>query len=190
MAKSLHPQDFATWHCQRTKLTARLSGMPTQCIQHGEPSAHLSTSVWVRLCCLLLWPSLGCDTDPSSSAAPSNQAQFLFDCDLNGVTGNLVLNVEVVSSSGVTFGAGPTPDITGVIATGDVKYYTWGEVSSPSAYYVFTGENRFADFTETATSARFRVQWGESSQGLVMVVNPFGPGPTYHECVLTNAQYL
>lgn len=124
------------------------------------------------------------------SGAPSNQARFRLDCDLGGVTGALTLDVEAVGASGIVFGSGSSPDITGVIGTGDVTYYTSGEVRSPVAHYVFTGANQFADFTETATFERFRVQWVPTAEGLDMVVNPFGPGPTQHSCVLTDARYL
>lgn len=120
----------------------------------------------------------------------SNRARFTFSVDLQGSPGTLILDVEVVGNSGITWGPGVNPDITGVISTGSSTIFTAGELRSDTALYVFTGENQFADFTDTATFERFRVQWAESPQGLTMIVDPFGPGPTIHECVLVQSQLL
>ncbi|MCA8949410.1 MAG: hypothetical protein KDE27_07895 [Planctomycetes bacterium] len=120
----------------------------------------------------------------------TNRARFTFDVDLQGVPAELVMEVEVVGNSGVTWSAGSNPEITGVIGTGSYTIYTAGELTSPIAYYVFTGENAFADFTEPATSQRFRVQWIETQQGMTMIVNPFGPGPVQYDCVLKSAVAL
>lgn len=127
--------------------------------------------------------------DDNNANIAGNNAQFTFDCDLNGLNGVLTIDVEVVSSNGLVFGPGPNPDITGVINTGDVTYYTAGRLVSPTASYFFTGENNFADFTEAETFNRFRVEWLTTNEGITMVVNPFGPGPTSHDCILTEAKY-
>ena len=120
----------------------------------------------------------------------SNMARFLFDCDLNGLNGVLTLNVEVISTAGVVFGPGPNPDITGVIGTGEVLYLTSGTLESAVASYGFTGENNFADFFSNFTSERFLVEWLASENGLTMLINPFGQGPTTQECVLTSSMFL
>jgi len=134
------------------------------------------------------------DGDPAGDGdavgSPSSRVLFTFDCDLLGVTGELTMEVEAVGASGVVWGSGPSPDITGVIGTGDVIYYTAGELRSPNAHYIFTGENQFADFTETTTLERFRVQWSVHADGVDMIVNPFGPGPAVHRCLTTSARYL
>lgn len=122
--------------------------------------------------------------------AASNRARFSFDCDLNGLVGALTMEIEAINAAGVVFGSGPTPDITGVIGTGGVLYVTSGELVSPTARYVFTGDNQFADFTDLATNARFRVQFVSSPQGVDLIINPFGPGPTQHACTETGAVYL
>jgi hypothetical protein len=139
---------------------------------------------------------LGCgggggNGDNNSQSSPqSNMARFYFDCDLQGLTGQLVMDIEVISSSGVTWGSGPDPDISGVIGTGDYTIYTEGELNSPTSAYVFTGQNQYADFTEENTYERFRVQWVEESDGITMIVNPFGPQPTQHFCLLTDSERL
>ena len=130
------------------------------------------------------------DPDELESAQASNRARFTFDCDLNGANAVLTMDVEAVNTTGIVFGSGPNPDITGVIATGEVTYLTSGEMRSAVAQYIFTGENNFADFTDLGTFARFRVQWVGTDAGLTMVINPFGPGPTQHACVSTGARYL
>ena len=120
----------------------------------------------------------------------SNQANFRFNCDLSGLNGVLSMDVEAVGTSGVVWGGGPNPEMTAVIGTGGVQYFTAGTMNSSSASYVFTGTNDFADFTDLGNSSTFRVQWVGSSSGLDMIVNPFGPGPTSHSCVLVDASYL
>lgn len=129
------------------------------------------------------------DNDPQAGTQ-SDMARFYFDCDLQGLNGQLVMDIEVISSSGITWGSGPDPDITGVIGTGGYTIYTDGELNSPTSSYVFTGENQYADFTELNTFERFRVQWVEESNGITMIVNPFGPQPTQHFCVVTDSERL
>ncbi|GEM_PF-3328425 len=122
-------------------------------------------------------------------AARSNTAHFVFDCDLNGANGQLDMDVEIVSDYGITWGGGSNPDITGVIGTGSYTLYTYGQLVSNTAYYTFTGENNFADFVDHYYNERFRVQWQETQDSLIMIVNPFGPGPTQHSCQLTDSYY-
>lgn len=131
----------------------------------------------------------GSDNTPQSDTQ-SDMARFYFDCDLQGLTGQLVMDIEVISSSGITWGPGPDPEITGVIGTGDYTIYTDGELNSPTSHYVFTGENQFADFTDMNTYERFRVQWVEETDGITMIVNPFGPQPTQYFCAATDSERL
>jgi hypothetical protein len=131
----------------------------------------------------------GGDNNPQSGSQ-SDVARFYFDCDLQGLTGKMVMDIEVISSSGITWGPGPDPEITGVIGTGDYIIYTEGTLNSPTSAYVFTGENEFADFTEVNTYERFRVQWVEASNGLIVIVNPFGEMSTQHACILTDSERL
>lgn len=124
-------------------------------------------------------------------SAISNQARYTFNCDLNGANGVLTLDVEAISSSGIVFGSGPNPEITGVIGTGDYTYYTSGTLVSAVASYSFTGENNFADFLDQYSLERFRVQWiASGNDSLVMEINPFGPAPTTHVCELENTSFL
>jgi hypothetical protein len=132
----------------------------------------------------------GNGNDNAQTGTQSDMARFYFDCDLQGLTGQLVMDVEVISASGITWGPGPDPDITGVIGTGDYTIYTEGGLDSPTSSYIFTGENQFADFTEVNTSERFRVQWVDAPGGITMIVNPFGPLPTQHFCVQTDSERI
>jgi len=77
-----------------------------------------------------------------------------------------------------------------VIGTGGTLYFTSGNLQSPTAAYVFTGDNQFADFTDLTNNARFRVEWIPQGQDLVVVVNPFGPGPTQFPCAQTASRFL
>lgn len=118
------------------------------------------------------------------------EAEFSFDCDLNGQNAQMVMQVEVVTNTGITWGSGTNPAITGVISTGDYTLYTSGNVRSSVAYYTFTGENNYADFVDQNFNQRFLVEWQEIENGLLMIVNPFGPGPASHTCILTGSRYL
>ena len=129
-------------------------------------------------------------SDSSDSDETSNRARFTFDCDVEGLNAVLDIEIEAVASSGIVWGGGPNPQITAVIGTGDVIYFTAGTLQSPTASYIFTGENQFADFTDVGTAERFRVQWVVNSGGLTMIVNPFGPGPVSYICMETSADYL
>jgi hypothetical protein len=133
-----------------------------------------------------------CGGSGSDSSTPSESARFTFDCDLQGLNGVLTMDVEVVQSSGLVWGSGPNPQITAVIGLAGATYFTSGDLRSATAYYTFTGENLFADFTEIQppTLDRFRVQWSEQGQTLIMIINPFGPGPTQHVCQTTSAVLL
>lgn len=126
----------------------------------------------------------------SDGTTDSNRARFSLDCDLNGLTGVLSMEVEAVGSSGIVWGSGPNPDISAVISTGDVIYFVSGSLVSPTASYTFVGQNNFADFTNPDTFERFRVEWVLLASGLRMIINPFGQQPTSHDCVLTNAVYV
>jgi len=131
-----------------------------------------------------------CGQGGAQDGSSSNRARFTFDCDLQGLNGVLRIDVEAVGASGVAFGSGSDPDITGIIATGEVIYETAGDLRSPTAAYTFTGENQYADFTSQTTFERFRVEWQLTGNLLIMIVNPFGPGPTQYTCVPTSAMYL
>jgi hypothetical protein len=100
----------------------------------------------------------------------------------------MVMDIEAIGSSGVTYGAGPNPDITGVIGTGEYTLYVSGTLQSPNAYYTFSGENQFADFTEVNTYERFRVQWVTEQDGLIIIVNPLGDAPERHYCEVTGSE--
>jgi hypothetical protein len=126
----------------------------------------------------------------NNSGTPTNKARILYDCDLNGVNGVLTINVELISDTGVTFGPGPNPDITGVIGTGGVTILTSGDLTSPNEQYIFTGTNDIADFTGVNTSERFRVRWIGTQQGVDLEINPFGPEPTRQSCVTTSAEFI
>lgn len=127
----------------------------------------------------------------NGSIETSNKARITQDCDLGGLTGEMIIDIEVISDTGITWGAGPTPDITGVIGTGNVTYFTEGSVNSPTASYIFSGRDNFADFTQTSPSIeRFLVQWVGDGNNLDFIVNPFGQGPAYTNCTLTGYELI
>lgn len=134
--------------------------------------------------------SSGSDARPGAPSSGTNRARFTYAIDLQGQPATMVMEVEAIAASGLTWGPGVRPEITGVIASGSYTVFTSGELRSSVARYIFTGENQFADFTEATTFERFRVRWMDTASGLLMTVNPFGPGPVTYACQLISAEGL
>ncbi|MEM7437939.1 MAG: hypothetical protein AAF436_22515 [Myxococcota bacterium] len=132
----------------------------------------------------------GCgDTSNGPGGVGSNQARFTFDCNLGGIPGALSLDVEAIGASGVTWGSGPNPDITGVIGTGDFIYYTTGTLALPDRTYSILGENQFADLTSSIPGDRLTVEWQLWEGGLTMIWDWFGSAIPY-PCQLTGSSFL
>ena len=117
-------------------------------------------------------------------ASAQNPQLLQYHCDLNGMVGVMTVQVETIGNTGVVIGSGPDRPITGVIGTGGGTLVYQGEIRSQTGYYVFTGRDAFADFTDMQTHARFRVRFDQRQDGaLILTINPFGRGPTQHLCV-------
>jgi hypothetical protein len=112
------------------------------------------------------------------STAQVSTVQYV--CDIGGMQAQLTAQVEVVGGSGRV--VGPDGTITGVIGTGDSNVYYQGQLVSQTASYTFTGENEYADFTESNTYERFRARMQIQGNYLVITVNPFGPQPVQYGC--------
>lgn len=111
-------------------------------------------------------------------------ATFVWTCNIEGAPARLTAQVEAISPAGVYMD--PHGFFTGSIASGEVNFYYGGSLVSASARYSFTGQNQYADFVDLQSNARFRVQMIVQGRSLVMVVNPFGPGPVRYACQLAS----
>lgn len=87
---------------------------------------------------------------------------------------------EAINAAGVYVDPGGM--FAGSVALNQVIYYYQGQLVSPTGQYSIVGENEYADFTDLYTNQRFRVQMIIQGRELLMVVNPFGPGPTRYYC--------
>lgn len=106
-----------------------------------------------------------------------------YECDLHGVTGTMIAYVEPVLDTGIMWRNNPSPS-PDVIGMPGYNYVYSGELRSASAHYVFMGRNKYADFTDLLAGGRFRAQMNVLPDGsLIMVINPFGPGPTRYRCM-------
>jgi hypothetical protein len=154
----------------------------------------MKTRWHVALAACAAWGLLGCggggDGGGGGGGGGSNTAEFVFDCNIGGLNAVMTMQVEAVASSGAVWGAGPTPQITGVIGNGSFTYYTAGNLASATAQYSFRGENQYADFTMLNGNDRFVVEWIVTGTGLTIRVNPFGPGPTQYSCALRSSRRL
>ena len=119
---------------------------------------------------------------PPQGMAKNAGNVYNYTCNLGGVPARLTTKVEVIGSNGIV--TNPQGWIKGVIGTGDYTIYYEGQLVSQTANYVFTGENQYADFTDLNTNERFRVQVTAQGNQLLLVANPFGPGPTQYLCQL------
>jgi hypothetical protein len=108
---------------------------------------------------------------PGTAAAQAMQMSY--NCNLQGVQAQMNVAVEIVSTSGITWGPGSYPQITGLIPTGEYNIYTAGEMRSPTAYYTFTGEGEYARFSDHVQGGTFVVRFILHQGGLEMIINPF-----------------
>jgi len=154
----------------------------------------MNTRWHLALAACAAWGLLGCGGGGDGGGPPgpagSSRAEFVLDCNIGGLNAVMTMQVEAVSSSGAVWGPGPTPQITGVIGSGSVIYYTAGTLASSTAQYSFQGQNQYADFTMLNGNDRFLVEWIVTATGLTLRVNPFGPGPTQYDCALRSSRRL
>ncbi|MFW2389546.1 MAG: hypothetical protein ACN4G0_14495 [Polyangiales bacterium] len=140
---------------------------------------------------LLAAIAAGCgDANDGSGGASSNKARFTFDCVIAGFPGSLTLDVEAIGQSGITWGPGPNPMISGVIGTGEYTLYTTGTLTLPDRTYSISGENQFADFWSSIPGDRFTVEWQPSGTTMLIVWDWFNPAPATYQCDLTGSRYL
>lgn len=132
----------------------------------------------------------GCGDASNGSGGPgSNKARFTFDCNIAGFPGVLTLDVEAIGQSGITWGPGPNPSITGVIGTGDYTYYTTGTLSLPDRTYSISGENFFADLWSSIPGDRLTVEWQPGDNTMTIIWDWFDSATPYL-CNLTGSSYL
>ena len=116
----------------------------------------------------------------SASAHAAGSAVFQWVCNLDGAPGQLTAQVEAVSPAGIYMDASGL--FAGSIPTDEVNYNYQGELVSASARYAFSGTNAYADFTDLINNERFQVQFVIQGRQLLLIANPFGPGPTQYLC--------
>ena len=146
-----------------------------------------------HLICVLASLSIlgaGCgDSTNLNGTGGSNRARFELDCNLGGVPGDLTLEVEAIGDTGITWGPGPNPDITGVIPTGDFIYYTSGTLALPDRTYGINGENYFAELWSNIPGDRLTVEWQFQPTGLTMIWDWFNSATPY-PCTLVGSSLL
>lgn len=104
-----------------------------------------------------------------------------YDCDLDGVIGELTAEYEIIDASGEAYS--PDGDMAGTVGAGSSTVFYQGELSSPANRYVFTGENQFAEFTDLATHKRFIVHMETDGDALRLTANPNDGAPTHYHCL-------
>jgi len=116
----------------------------------------------------------------ASPALAETQWTLSYTCDIDGAPGELVAEYETLQGASQPYEA--AGDVSAVIQTATAPVFYSGKLSSPTATYVFTGENRFAEFTDLATHARFIVQITARDGELVLTANPDTPEAAQYLC--------
>lgn len=163
------------------RFEGRISGLPRRLRSNGR-CCFLAVGLLAAL-------GVGCGGSSGSDGSGSNKARFTFDCNIGGFPGALTLDVEAVGQSGITWGPGPNPSITGVIGTGEYTFYTTGTLNLPDRTYSISGENSFAELWSEIPGDRLTVEWQPSDSTMIIVWDWFGAAALY-PCDLTGSGFL
>ncbi len=109
------------------------------------------------------------------------------ECSINGQPAKLVLQYETIENSGITWGPGPRPEITGVLGFGDYTYYWSGYIESPAVNLDLGGENSVLthyDQTVWHREGRIFMTWTDETHFYLEVFEGQFP-PGRHYCVMT-----
>ncbi len=130
-----------------------------------------------------LVPTLGLAWLVAVPAAAEGKGGLRAECQILNAPAVLELAYEAIAGSGITWGPGPTPDITGVIPDGSVTVYWNGTLSSSLGKVAISGENYFLRFYDRNVYGRETVlevtMTGERSFTLTDVKGNY---PGRHPC--------
>ena len=116
-------------------------------------------------------------------AFAGNTGGIRAECQVLGKPAVLELAYEAIASSGITWGPGANPDITGVIPDGSVTVYWNGTLNSSLGRVPISGENTFLRFYDRNVYGRETVlevtMTGERSFFLTDVKGNY---PGQHPC--------
>lgn len=101
----------------------------------------------------------------TGTAAAQSSQRMQFRCNLHGAWATLNLTLQQHRPRGVVF--------------------TAGSLTSSAAAYSFTGQNRYALFTNLRRHERFRVRFDMMGNNLRITANPHGRGPRSYMCQRT-----
>lgn len=121
----------------------------------------------------------------AASAAEAAAQMQRYRCDLHGEIAEMVALVEEIDGQGLTWRDEPATRPAAVVSNTVITHLFTGELRSDAVHYIFTGRNKFADFTDLVEGRRFRAQLNVLPDGaLIIVLDPFGPGPIRAHCVI------
>lgn len=87
-----------------------------------------------------------CGLFPFTQVTAAKTGFLSADCTISGQPAQMQLKYEAYNSTGITWGSGPNPDITGVIADGSVSYYWQGLLNGSFGQLQLSGQNNFLSF--------------------------------------------
>ncbi len=123
------------------------------------------------------------------AAAQTKTGYLAAQCTINGAPAQLQLQYEAIGGTGVTYGPGANPDITGVISDGSVTYYWGGTMSGGFGSIQLSGENNFLRFYDPNVYNRETVlEVTMTSDTSFYLTDVYGNYPGQHPCQITAMQ--
>ena len=120
------------------------------------------------------------------AAAQGKTGYMTASCTVNGAPAQMQMQYEALGGSGVTWGSGPNPDITGVISDGSVTYYWNGVLSGSFGQIQLSGENNFLRFYDPNVLNRETVlEVTMTSPQSFYMEDVYGNYPGQHPCQIT-----
>ncbi|MEQ8558592.1 MAG: hypothetical protein RIB03_09780 [Henriciella sp.] len=114
-------------------------------------------------------------------ASAQQAGSIRYVCDMDGVQGDLTAHYEVVSPVAPELDAAAAV-VSQVVGAGISSVFYSGELTSPLARYVFTGQNEVAEFTDLSTKERFLVEMHNEGETLRLTANPNAPDAEFFLC--------
>ncbi|MFH1517060.1 MAG: hypothetical protein ABIH17_04175 [Pseudomonadota bacterium] len=123
------------------------------------------------------------------AAAQNTTGYLAAQCTVNGEPAQMKLQYEAIGGSGVTYGPGANPGITGVISDGSVTYYWGGTLSGSFGQLALSGENAFLRFYDPNVLNRETVlQVTMTGDQSFYMEDVRGNYPGRHPCTITAFQ--
>ncbi|MEO1100817.1 MAG: hypothetical protein AAFW65_03135 [Pseudomonadota bacterium] len=123
------------------------------------------------------------------AAAQTKTGYMVAQCQINDAPAQLALQYEAIGGSGITYGPGVNPDITGVISDGSTTYYWNGTLTGSFGQIPISGENYFLRFyDQNAYNRETVLEVTMTGPQSFYLEDVYGNYPGQHPCQITDFQ--